>query len=94
MPFKLDDLHKLEVSSIPTQDVVDPESLITAIIKVGSPDYVPKNVQVRSKISPSILTCEFLAKVLTQLEKDGKVESISINQTLNSEASAKRTNVG
>lgn len=87
MPFDLNDLQKLEVSSIPVQSVVDSGKLITAIIKVASADYVPKNVRVRAKISPSILTCEFLANVFPQLEKDKKVVSISISQELQSENS-------
>lgn len=90
MPFNLDDLTKLEVSSISAQDTFNADKVMTAIIKVASADYVPKNVLVRARISPLILTCEFQGKVLTELEKDAKVESISINKTMHGESDGKK----
>ena len=85
MEFNLDDLKKVEASSIPARPVESRE-LLTAILKVKKADYTPKQVRVRARISPEILTCEFLAKHLTALEKDENVLSISLNQRLHGES--------
>ena len=81
--INLDELRKVEATSViplarESSDVVE------AIIKVTSPDYVPPGVRLRAWISPHIFTAEFKQKDLGALEKDPKVESVSISKKLRS----------
>lgn len=82
MPINLDDIQKLEVSSVPAsgQLPADPGALIAAIVKVKKANYKPKNVRVRAKVSPLLLTCEFTADALAALEKDPNVESVALSK--------------
>jgi hypothetical protein len=84
MPINLDDLKKLESSTVPAKPL-DPNEKVTAIVKVRKPNYVPKQVLLRTRISPEIVTCEFKASQLAALEKDRNVESVSLNQRLQSQ---------
>lgn len=84
MAFKLDDLKKVEHSSIPAKPV-DPTTPMTAIVKVKKANYTPKHVRVRARISPEILTCEFSAAELASLDADENVVSVSLSQKLQSE---------
>jgi hypothetical protein len=81
--INLDDLHKVEATSvIPlAQHASD---VVQAIIKVKSADYVPKCVRLRASMSPHIFTGEFKHGDLESLEKDPKVESVSISKELKS----------
>jgi hypothetical protein len=81
--FKLDELHHVEATSViplaqSTSDVVQ------AIIKVTKPDYVPADVRVRAALDPFIFTGEFKYGDLHTLERDPKVESVSISKKLKS----------
>ena len=84
MKLNLDDLKKLESSSIPPRPV-DSKETLAAIVKVKKPNYIPKQVQVRAQISPEIITCEFRADQLATLEQDQNVESISFKKPLQAE---------
>src|SRR5262245_11253004 len=84
MKLNLDDLKKLESSSIPSRPV-DSRETVAAIVKVKKPNYVPEEVHIRAQISPKIITCEFRADQLAALEQDQNVESISIERSLKAE---------
>ena len=81
--IKLDDLHKVEATSvIPlAQNASD---VIQAIIKVKEADYVPVSVHLRALIGPCIFTGELKYGDLESLERDPKVESVSISKKLKS----------
>ena len=72
-------LTKVEFSSIPKGEKL--EGRLTAIVKVRK-NHVPRNVTIRGRISPEMMTCEFDAAELANLEKDNKVISISIARPL------------
>ncbi len=81
--INLDDLHKVEATSvIPlAQHASD---VVQAIIKVKNAGYVPRYVHLRTSVSPHIFTAEFKYGDLESLEKDPKVESVSIRKKLKS----------
>jgi hypothetical protein len=79
--IKLEDLHKLESSSV-LPLATNPSQVVQAIIQVKDADYVPKGVKVRASISPHLLTADLLQGDLPALELDPKVESISISKRL------------
>jgi len=81
--IKLDDLHKVEATSvIPlAQNASD---IILAIIKVNEADYCPTYVHLRTNIGPHMFTGELKFGDLESLERDPKVESVSINEKLKS----------
>lgn len=81
--INLDELRKVEATSViplaqQSSDVVE------AIIKVTSANYIPPGVRLRASISPRIFTAEFKQQDLDALEKDPKVELVSINKKLKS----------
>ena len=82
--IKLEDLHKLESSSV-IPLATNPSQVVQAIIQVKDADYVPKCVKVRASIGPHLLTADLLQSDLSVLERDPKVESISISKPLKSE---------
>lgn len=84
MKINMDDLRKLESSSVPTRSP-KAHDMVKAIVKVKQAGYVPDSVHVRASISPFILTCEFAAEQLPVLERDPKIESIALNQSLSSD---------
>ena len=81
--INLDDLHKVEATSVLSlaQDASD---VVQAIIKVKHADYVPPCVHLRASISPYLFTAAFKRGDLESLEKDPKVESVSISKKLKS----------
>lgn len=81
--IKLDELHKVEATSVVplAQNASD---VIRAIIKVREPDYVPASVNMRASIGPYIFTGELKSGDLESLERDPKVESVSISKKLRS----------
>jgi hypothetical protein len=81
--INLDELHKVEATSvIPlAQNASD---VVQAIIKVKKPDYVPVCVHLRASMGPFIFTGEFKYDDLESLERDPKVESVSISKKLKS----------
>jgi len=82
-PIKLEDLEKVESSSVIPLAKLDAD-VVQGIIKVNVEDYVPKGVQVRAAISPLIFTAEFKPADLEALESDEKVVSVAINKPLRS----------
>jgi len=81
--IKLDDLHKVEASSV-IPLARDASDVVQGIIKVKKANYVPKCVRLRAAISPHVFTAEFTQGDLESLEKDRKVESVSISKKLKS----------
>jgi len=81
--IKLDDLHKVEASSV-VPLARNASDVIQAIIKVKEPDYVPMSVHLRASIGPCIFTGELKSGDLESLERDPKVESVSISKKLKS----------
>ena len=81
--INLDELHKVEASSvIPLAH--NASDVVQAIIKVKKPNYVPICVSLRTSMSPFIFTGEFKYDDLESLERDPKVESVSISKKLKS----------
>ena len=81
--INIDELRHVEAGSIVplAQNASD---LVQAIIKVKNPDYVPEDVHRRATVSPLIFTAEFKVGKLQSLERDPKVESVSISKKLQS----------
>lgn len=71
------DLNKVEFSSIPFQEAKG-DDLLTAIVKVSLPNYIPKCVSLRAQIDPTFITCDVLRKDLPLLDQDKHVLSVSI----------------
>ena len=85
MKISLDDLEKVELTgttSLAAGDEIDPEDSLTAIIRVSEPDYVPKDVNVRARIDPTLITASFLGKWLKALQSDPRVQSVSLSKRL------------
>jgi hypothetical protein len=81
--ISLDDLHKVEASSIITL-AHNASDVVQAIIKVKETNYVPECVRLRASIGPDIFTAEFKYDDLESLEQDPKVASVSISKDLKS----------
>ena len=77
---KLSDLKKLEATSQSVLQYLTADDVVTAIVQVNEPGYVPVGVDVRARISESIFTAEFRAAVLQALEGDPKVKSIALSR--------------
>jgi len=86
MKISLDDLQKVEYTGTTSMagDEIDPDDSLTAIIKVSEPHYVPEEVDVRSRIDPTLITASFKGKSLKNLQSDPKVESVSLSRKLQS----------
>ena len=69
-------LTKLEKQSLEPGNV-DPDQKLSAIVKVKKDGYLPAKVNLRQWISDRILTADFLAGDLPDIEADPQVESIS-----------------
>jgi hypothetical protein len=85
MKISLDDLEKVELTgttSLAAGEEIDPEDSLTAIIRVSEPDYVPKEVKVRARIDPTLITASFLGKSLKALQSDPRVQSVSLSRRL------------
>ncbi len=81
----LSKLRKVE-SPNPRQAAKSVTGLVTAIIKVRTPNYRPEGVTVRSSVSPTMFTAEFQADALATREGDPEVETISFARPLQSSA--------
>ena len=87
MKISLDNLEKVELTgttSMAAGDEIDPDDSLTAIIRVSEPNYVPENVNIRSRIDSTLITASFLGKSLKKLQSDPKVESVSLSRKLQS----------
>lgn len=74
-------LKKIESSGArPVQSADD--DVVTAIIKVNVPNYVPEGIKVRAPIGPYLFTAEFFAKELRRLESDSRVVTISVSRPM------------
>ena len=83
MQIKLDDLKKVESSTLTTLALIAQDA-VEAIIKVKSAGYVPANVRVRARIDSHLFTCDLGKHELEALQSDPKVVSVSINKKLKS----------
>ncbi|MGL4461932.1 MAG: hypothetical protein ACRDD1_11105 [Planctomycetia bacterium] len=81
--IKLDELHKVEASSV-LPLAHNPSDVVEAIIKVKEANYLPQSVRLRASIDSRIFTGEFKTEDLESLEQDPKVESVSICKGLKS----------
>ncbi len=81
--ISLDDLRKVEAGSIVSlaHDLLEP---VQAIIKVNEPDYTPACVTRRTSMSPFLFTAAFDRADLEILERDPKVETVSVSKALRS----------
>jgi hypothetical protein len=77
---KLSDLRKLESvpPSVLGEEAEDP--MVTAIVQVSVPDYVPPEIRVRARIDPVLFTAVFPRRALDGLESDPKVRSVSLSR--------------
>ena len=82
MEIRLDQLKKLESSSLSTPLTRSEKDVLEVIVKVRKEDYTPKGIQVRAQIDPCLFTCEIPAKTLESLEQDPDVVSIAIGKRL------------
>lgn len=84
MRITLDDLEKLELSSITAsaESQFHPDDVLTAILKVKKRNYVPKNVKLRARLDDQMFTGEFTAGDLKEIDSDKNVESVSISKRL------------
>ena len=86
MPIKLDDLKKVESSTVTTL-ALNEQDKVEAIIKVKPAGYIPANVRFRARIDSRLFTCELGKHELEALQSDPKVESVSISKKLKSSES-------
>lgn len=77
---KMSDLRKLE--SVPPSVLGEAaeDEMISAIVQVTAPDYVPPQVQVRARIDPTLFTALLPRIALSQLEADPQVRSVSLSR--------------
>jgi hypothetical protein len=80
--MKLDDLRKLEHASQPHTNSLPDDVIVSAIVKVRQPQYVPSGMTVRSRIDETMFTASCRADVLRHLEQDPLVESVALSQQL------------
>jgi uncharacterized protein (DUF58 family) len=76
--MEFDDLRKLEHTSRGQRTALPDDAVVSAIIKVREPSYVPPEVEVRARIDETLFTVSCRADVLKRLEADPKVESIAL----------------
>lgn len=67
-------LNSLDVK----KESFEPDTIVSFIIQVKQENYVPQELQVRSKIDGFIFTAQCLAKDLNILENDPLIDNISI----------------
>ena len=77
---KLSELDKLESAPPSVLEAVDKDQVITVIIQVKEPNYVPPQVQMRAQIDPTLFTAELPAARLNELEADPKVQSFALSR--------------
>ena len=82
MKIRLEDLKKLESSSLPARPTWEEDEAVEVIIKVRKPHYVPADVTVRAQIDPYMFTGAISAGVLTKLDQDPEVISVAVGKKL------------
>ena len=61
---------------------VDADQLLSAIVKVNEPGYVPEAADNRARISDTLFTANVRRAGLEALEEDPRVESVELNERL------------
>jgi hypothetical protein len=82
MQIRLDQLKKLEAASLPSVPTREADETVELIVKSRKSNYVPPGVAVRARIDPYLFTGEAPASVLSQLEQDPEVVSVSLGKKL------------
>lgn len=72
------------------------DQMVEAIIKVGSDDYVPPDVEVRARIDKRMFTAKCVFGTIAQLESDPEVQSVAVSRALRviNEKPAKKSAAG
>lgn len=60
----------------------NPNETVSAVIKVSEADYVPKNVQLRSRIDAYLIIVECRYGAISLLETDPRVDSVDLPRPL------------
>ena len=98
MPYSLDELKKVEGGGRRARGVKRPPAQrLTAVFKVKEPNYVPAQVELRTRIDAEMFTGSFAAAVLPELEADEQVTQLSLAepiQALESDGVAGRSKAG
>jgi hypothetical protein len=81
MGISLDNLEKIELTGT-TSSSIDQADILTAILRVKQPDYVPTGVTLRARIDENMFTGSFKAEDLKDIESDENVLSIAISRRL------------
>jgi hypothetical protein len=58
------------------------DEILTAIVKVATPGYVPESVRLRAAISQTIFTADLSRRRLAELEHDPQVVSVELSMPL------------
>lgn len=84
MPISLDELQKLESSSVTEAALqqYSEDDTLTAIVKVNKPNYVPSDVKLRARVDEQMFTGEFAAKYLEKINSDPYVQSVALRKKL------------
>jgi len=77
---KLSSLKKLESSPASVLGSTSSEPMLTAIVKVSDPQYVPAEIEVRARIDATLFTAELSTAQLSTLETDPKVVSVALSR--------------
>jgi hypothetical protein len=76
--------RKLSKSKITGKTPPDDGELLSVIVNVREPDYVPAWVPLRKRITSHIFTTDIKKEDISKLEADNEVISVAINEQLNS----------
>ena len=82
MKIRIEDLKKLESSSLPASPSWEEDESVEVIIKVRKPNYLPSDVTVRAQIDPYMFTGKIPARILTKLDQDPEVISVAMGKKL------------
>lgn len=77
---RLSDLRKVEPAPASLLESVAQQETAAAIIKVSEADYVPAGIHVRARMSPTLFTGAFSPDLLSLLDDDDKVVSVSLQR--------------
>lgn len=81
MGISLDNLEKIELTGTASSSI-DQDDILTAILRVKQPDYVPAGVTLRARIDENMFTGNFKAEDLKDIGSDENVLSIAISRRL------------
>ncbi len=76
--------RKLSKSKITGKTPSPDGELLSVIVNVREPDYVPAWVPLRKRITSHIFTTDIKKEDISKLEADNEVISVAINEQLNS----------